>query len=503
MSAGPSTSRAGSTSSCPWPVPPRWPAPTGRDEARGPSAGRASVFAGRTDVAYVPAAPSLEVTGTAAVADRDLRCAGARRVAAAPVPARHRRGGPGRAPGRRQLLARGPQLRRARRRSRRTRSSRSRCSPRPATGARTRRTSTTRTAPGSRPSSRRSTTSRPVAGRARDGGTPTVGYQRVYGTAERPIDVFAEVRTGDVVLVPHGWHGPSMAAPGYDLYYLNVMAGPGDERAWLICDDPATAGSRDLGRPGRRPEAALGGRPMSDDDPADRRPGDGEFLAAQWSSATGCGSALFAGCFGIFGHGNVAGIGQALLSRDAGAGGGTRPALPYVLARNEQAMVHTSVAYARQKDRLQTWVCTRLGGPGLDEHGHRGRAGDDQPAAGPAAALRHLRDPAVGAGAPGARGAVRRRRQRQRRVPAGVPLLRPGLPRRAAAVGAAPGDARAHRPGRDRRGHAGAAAGRAGRGPRLAGRAVRRAHLARAPGRRPSGRASPRPRTSSAGRGGR
>ncbi len=66
-----------------------------------------------------------------------------------------------------------------------------------------------------------------------------VGYQRVYGTEERPIDVFAEVRTGDVVLVPHGWHGPSMAAPGYDLYYLNVMAGPGEVRAWLICDDPS------------------------------------------------------------------------------------------------------------------------------------------------------------------------------------------------------------------------------------------------------------------------
>jgi 5-deoxy-glucuronate isomerase len=77
-----------------------------------------------------------------------------------------------------------------------------------------------------------------------EGGAPAtgrndpVGYQRVYGTAERPIDVLAEVRTGDVVLVPHGWHGPSMAAPGYDLYYLNVMAGPGDQRAWLICDDP-------------------------------------------------------------------------------------------------------------------------------------------------------------------------------------------------------------------------------------------------------------------------
>jgi 5-deoxy-glucuronate isomerase len=69
---------------------------------------------------------------------------------------------------------------------------------------------------------------------------PGIAYQRVYGTPERPVDLLAEVRSGDVVLVPHGWHGPSMAAPGYDLYYLNVMAGPG-ERSWLICDDPAHA----------------------------------------------------------------------------------------------------------------------------------------------------------------------------------------------------------------------------------------------------------------------
>jgi 5-deoxy-glucuronate isomerase len=66
-----------------------------------------------------------------------------------------------------------------------------------------------------------------------------VGYLQVYGTDERPIDVLAQVRSGDVVLVPHGWHGPAMAAPGYDLYYLNVMAGPGRTRAWLICDDPS------------------------------------------------------------------------------------------------------------------------------------------------------------------------------------------------------------------------------------------------------------------------
>jgi len=69
--------------------------------------------------------------------------------------------------------------------------------------------------------------------------TPGLAYQRVYGTADRPIDVLAEVRTGDAVLIPHGWHGPSMAAPGYDLYYLNVMAGPADERVWRFCDDPA------------------------------------------------------------------------------------------------------------------------------------------------------------------------------------------------------------------------------------------------------------------------
>ncbi len=72
-------------------------------------------------------------------------------------------------------------------------------------------------------------------------GQPGLAYQRVYGTPERPIDVLAEIRDRDVVLIPHGWHGPSIAAPGHDLYYLNVMAGPGEERAWRIVDDPAHA----------------------------------------------------------------------------------------------------------------------------------------------------------------------------------------------------------------------------------------------------------------------
>ncbi len=73
-----------------------------------------------------------------------------------------------------------------------------------------------------------------------------IGYQRVYpsGAGSRG-DVLAEVRSGDVVLVPDGWHGPSMAVPGYHLYYLNVMAGPSPERAWRICDDPDHAWVRD------------------------------------------------------------------------------------------------------------------------------------------------------------------------------------------------------------------------------------------------------------------
>ena len=72
-----------------------------------------------------------------------------------------------------------------------------------------------------------------------------IGYQRVYGNPDRPIDLLVEVRDRDLVLIPHGWHGPAMAAPGYDMYYLNVMAGPGAERAWRITDDPAHAWVRD------------------------------------------------------------------------------------------------------------------------------------------------------------------------------------------------------------------------------------------------------------------
>lgn len=69
--------------------------------------------------------------------------------------------------------------------------------------------------------------------------TPGLGYQRVSPSGHgRETDVLAEVRGGDVVLIPDGWHGPSMAVPGHHMYYLNVMAGPDPERAWLIRDHP-------------------------------------------------------------------------------------------------------------------------------------------------------------------------------------------------------------------------------------------------------------------------
>lgn len=71
------------------------------------------------------------------------------------------------------------------------------------------------------------------------GSAEPFALHRTYASDDRPIDEFRQVRTGDVALVPYGWHGPAVAAPGYDMYYLNVMAGPDPERVWNITDDPA------------------------------------------------------------------------------------------------------------------------------------------------------------------------------------------------------------------------------------------------------------------------
>src|SRR5258706_5249709 len=79
------------------------------------------------------------------------------------------------------------------------------------------------------------------------------------------------------------------------------------------------------------------------------------FLKNQYVERDGVEQAFFAGCFGIFGHGNIAGIGQALQQM---------PEFRYYQTRNEQAMVHTAVAYAKHKSRLQALACTTSIGPG-------------------------------------------------------------------------------------------------------------------------------------------
>src|SRR5438270_8484800 len=79
------------------------------------------------------------------------------------------------------------------------------------------------------------------------------------------------------------------------------------------------------------------------------------FLQNQYVERDGRQTPFFAGCFGIFGHGNVAGIGQAL-EQDSG--------LQYSLFRNEQAMVHAAVAFAKATFRLKAMMCTTSIGPG-------------------------------------------------------------------------------------------------------------------------------------------
>src|SRR5579859_4476374 len=80
------------------------------------------------------------------------------------------------------------------------------------------------------------------------------------------------------------------------------------------------------------------------------------YLTKQYVARDGKENAFFAGVWGIFGHGNVAGIGQALQQLSS--------EMKYYQSRNEQAQVHAATAYAKQKNRLQTFACTSSIGPG-------------------------------------------------------------------------------------------------------------------------------------------
>jgi len=80
------------------------------------------------------------------------------------------------------------------------------------------------------------------------------------------------------------------------------------------------------------------------------------FMAAQRVERDGVEHRFFEGCFGIFGHGNVTGVGQALAEHPE--------LLTYYQARNEQGMVHTAAGFAKMRNRLATLACTTSIGPG-------------------------------------------------------------------------------------------------------------------------------------------
>ena len=323
---------------------------------------------------------------------------------------------------------------------------------------------------GATTSSRRSTTSRSPRG--------GFAYQRVYDG----MDLLAEVRTGDVIEMPCGYHGPSMARAR-----LRPLLPQRDGRApsarGTSSTIPSTPGSaRLVGGPGDGPATA-------DDVGEEARmrltvaQALIRFLSVQYSERDGVEQRLIPGCFGIFGHGNVAGVGQALLEQ---------PDDDAVLPRAQRAGdgAHRGRATRARRTGCDARVHVSSIGPGATNM-VTGAAlatinrlpvlllpGDVFATRASGTVLQELEDPTLLR-----RVASTTRCARCRRFWDRVERPEQLVPR------AAGGDARADRPGGDRRGHALPAAGRAGRGVRLAGGAVRAARVARAPAGARAGRA--------------
>jgi Thiamine pyrophosphate enzyme, N-terminal TPP binding domain len=185
-----------------------------------------------------------------------------------------------------------------------------------------------------------------------------------------------------------------------------------------------------------------------------------EFLIAQESERDGVALPFFEGVFGIFGHGNVAGLGEALFA--------ARDRIRFYLPRNEQAMVHSAAAFAKMRNRLQTFACTSSIGPGAT----------NMLTAAAGATINRLPLLLL----PGDIFATRRAapvlQQLESSASPDVSVNDCFKPARAAWTVAPRSDAGADLAVRDRHRHARAAAGRTGRCVRFPRRAVRTAHVA-------------------------
>ncbi|MEP7369571.1 MAG: thiamine pyrophosphate-binding protein, partial [Dermatophilaceae bacterium] len=120
-------------------------------------------------------------------------------------------------------------------------------------------------------------------------------------------------------------------------------------------------GRPEVGRPEGRPQAAVRRAPVTGTIRLTVAQAVVRFLARQYSERDGVRARLVEGCFGIFGHGNIAGLGQALMQLEVEGGD---EALRFYPFRNEQAMVHTAVGFSKMRHRLQTMACTTSVGPG-------------------------------------------------------------------------------------------------------------------------------------------
>ena len=195
------------------------------------------------------------------------------------------------------------------------------------------------------------------------------GYaiQKVY-TRDKRLDFTLTVRSGEMVRIPEGYH-PVVAAHGYNVYYLNALAG--SARSMAASDDPdfewvrAIGASRSAtadGNDGHGSGACIAARLKEEYEGGlmrNRRLTMAQaligFLKNQYVERDGKETPFFAGAWGIFGHGNVAGLGQALQEN---------PDFRYYLSRNEQASVHIATAFAKARNRLATFACVSSIGPG-------------------------------------------------------------------------------------------------------------------------------------------